>query len=260
MRRGAWCVWREGCAGVFHAPRTTHHATSTLDRSVKPELLDTLPPSDPRAVRSRRDLLRVNAWMGNAAIMTGALRSACPGISDRRLVDLGAGDGRFLGRVAQHLAPGWQGTSALLLDRWTAVSPETLRALAALGWHATTVQADGLAWLRQTATPSCDVMLANLFLHHFAEAQLAALVRAAAGLTRTFIAVEPRRSVLGLFFSRLLRLIGCSSVTRHDAQVSVRGGFTGRELSRLWPDGNGWSLAERPAGWFSHLFIAQRKE
>jgi len=61
-------------------------------------------------------------------------------------------------------------------------------------------------------------------------------------------------------FSRLLRLIGCNRVTRHDAPISVRAGFTGQELSQLWPAGQGWLLEERPAGWFSHLFIAQRRE
>ena len=102
-------------------------------------------------------------------------------------------------------------------------------------------------------------MTANLFLHHFPEAQLAELLRAAARLARVFIAVEPRRSARVLFFSRLLGLIGCNQVTRHDAPISVRAGFAGHELSRLWPAGQGWSLQERPAGWFSHLFIAQRE-
>ncbi len=44
-----------------------------MNRIVKPELLDELPPADPRAVRSRRDLRRVNAWMRNHAIMARAL-------------------------------------------------------------------------------------------------------------------------------------------------------------------------------------------
>src|ERR1035441_6973362 len=37
-----------------------------MERCLKPELLDELPRDDPSAVQSRRDLLRVNAWMGNA--------------------------------------------------------------------------------------------------------------------------------------------------------------------------------------------------
>jgi hypothetical protein len=103
-------------------------------------------------------------------------------------------------------------------------------------------------------------MTANLFLHHFPATQLAELLRAAATLARTFIAVEPRRSARVLFFSRWLRLIGCNYVTRHDAPISIRAGFTGQELSQLWPARQGWLLQERPAGWFGHLFVAQRRE
>jgi hypothetical protein len=61
-----------------------------------------------------------------------------------------------------------------------------------------------------------------------------------------------------LFFSRLLRVIGCNDVTRHDATISVRAGFSGEELSALWPDKQNWQLTERRAGLFSHLFIAQK--
>ena len=72
-----------------------------MERCVKPELLDEMPPADPRAMRSRDDLQRVNAWMGNCGIMTRALRSTCQGLRKRRMVELGAGDGRFLLRVAR---------------------------------------------------------------------------------------------------------------------------------------------------------------
>jgi len=52
-------------------------------------------------------------------------------------------------------------------------------------------------------------------------------------------------------------LMGCNAVTRHDARVSVRAGFRDDELSRLWPSG-GWTLEERGAPPFSHLFVARR--
>jgi len=229
-------------------------------RCVEPEWLDALPPDDPTAVRSRRDLQRVNAWMGHCGIMARALRSTCPGQVVQRIVELGAGDGSFLLCVARRLASGWQGTRAVLLDRLNIVSPDTRRGFEALGWRAEVLEREVLAWLERPAAPNCDTMLANLFLHHFPEAQLAGLLRAAARQTRVFIAVEPRRSQRSLLFSRLLWLIGCNDVTRHDAPASVRAGFAGRELSQLWPAGPSWTLQERPAGWFSHLFVAQRRE
>jgi hypothetical protein len=231
-----------------------------MQRSIEPELLDELPPADLRAVRSRNDLLRVNAWMGNGEIMVQALRSTGIDLAARRLVDLGAGDGRLLLRAARQLHPDWQGTHALLLDRRDAVSPETRKAFVALGWRTETREADVLDWLARPGTTTYDVLTANLFLHHFRGAQLAGLLRAAAEIARVFIAVEPHRSGRSLFASRWLWLIGCNRVTRHDAVVSVCAGFNGRELSRLWPADRSWALQERPAGWCSHLFVAQRRE
>jgi hypothetical protein len=231
-----------------------------MERSVSPELLDALPPTDPRAVRSRKDLERVNAWMGHGGLVAQALRSACPGRTARRVIDLGAGDGRFLLRVARRLSTTWQGTSAVLLDRLRVVLPETCHGFAELGWRTEVVQAEALDWLAKPAAPACDVMLANLFLHHFHEEQLAELLRGAAKQARVFVAAEPHRSACALLFSRLLWFVGFNRVTQHDAPVSVRAGFAGSELSGLWPGRQGWTIQERPAGWFSHLFIARRRE
>ena len=230
-----------------------------MERCVKPELLDELAPQDLRAVQSRKDLERVNAWMGHCGVMARTLQSTCDRGTGRHLVELGAGDGRFLLRVAQRLSVGWQGTSAVLLDRLKIVSEGTRQDFEALGWRTEILEAEALDWLARQGAPACDAMLANLFLHHFGEAQLARLLSAAARQLRVFIAVEPRRSARSLLFSRLLWLIGCNQVTRHDAPVSVRAGFAGCELSRLWPAGQDWELQERPVGWFSHLFIALRR-
>lgn len=232
----------------------------TVERCVETELLDELPATDPRAARSRKDLLRVNAWMGNGEIMVQELRSSCNGRAARRLVDLGAGDGRLLLLVARQLHPDWQGTHAVLLDRRNAVSSKTYKAFEALNWRTETREADVLDWLARSAITTYDVLTANLFLHHFREAQLAELLRAAAASAKVLIAVEPRRSGRSLFVSRWLWLIGCGHVTRHDAVVSVRAGFNGHELSRLWPANGNWALQEQPAGWCSHLFVARRRE
>ena len=60
--------------------------------------------------------------------------------------------------------------------------------------------------------------------------------------------------------ARMCGLIGCNSVTRHDAVVSVRAGFADRELSELWPTEGNWALTEQVLGWFSHFFLARRKD
>ncbi len=230
-----------------------------MERLVKPELLDGLPPDDPLAVGSRKDLRRLNAWMGNARAMARAVGSLLRE-PPRCLIELGAGDGNFLYLVARHLHGRWPETRAVLLDRLPAVSPETHRRFAELGWPVETVTSDVFDWLKQPRATDGELLVANLFLHHFPGAQLAELFSHAAQGARGFVAIEPRRSPWALAFSRLVGLLGCNRVTRHDASVSVRAGFTGSELSQLWPGNGSWSLEERPVGLFSHLFVARRVE
>jgi hypothetical protein len=229
-----------------------------MQRRVEPELLDTLPPDDRRAIRSRKDLHRINAFMGNTQIIAKELRGMFNGTSPKNIVDIGAGDGLLMLGVAKEIARKWNGPTVRFVDRQSIVSQQTLAALETLGWRAAVSQADILDWFEQPSGEQVDVMIANLFLHHFTDGQLSKLLARISERVRAFIAVEPRRWGWALFFSRLVGLIGCSSVTRHDALASVRAGFAGQELSKLWPAVGGWSLEERPANWCSHLFIAKR--
>ena len=224
-----------------------------MNRNVQPELLDALPPDDPGAVRSRRDLRRINAWMGNVGIMAGALKENFSG-TPKQITELGAGDGNFLLSVAQKISPCWPEINITLLDLQKNVSDETLSAFSKLDWRAETVVADVFDWPQSSE----EIVIANLFLHHFENERLAELLRIISERAKLFIAIEPRRAPLPLFFSRLLWAIGCNDVTRHDATISVRAGFSGEELSVLWPDKKNWRLTKQRAGLFSHLFIAQK--
>jgi len=227
-----------------------------VKRIVQPELLDTLPAGDSRAVRSRLDLRRVNGWMRQHAIMATALQQALNRHPPGHITDLGAGDGTFLLRVAQIIAPRWPDVKVVLPDRQKNVSAETLAAFAALGWPAEAVMADVFDWLQ--TFDAGGVVIANLFLHHFEAARLAGLFSLISQRAKLFIATEPRRAPWPLFCSRWLWAIGCNEVTRHDAVVSVRAGFSGGELSALWPDKQKWRLTEQGAGAFSHLFVARK--
>ena len=227
-----------------------------MKREVQPELLDTLSPTDPLAIGSRRDLRRVNGWMGNHRILRRALELHLPAEKPGWLLEIGAGDGDFFRRVAAGFTPPWPGRQVRLLDRQAVFSADTLAALAKLGWQAVPLAADVFEY-PLIQEPVAAVM-ANLFLHHFEEDALARLLAKISRQTSLFIAVEPHRFAWPAACGQLLRLIGCNAVTLHDAVVSIRAGFLGREISALWPEPAGWRLTERRAGFFSHLFVAQR--
>ena len=215
-------------------------------RVVEPEWLDTMPPQDPRARRSRRDLARLNAIMRNAGLVASELRER----PLERIAEIGAGDGGFAVRLAERLrGPG----SFVLLDQQRSQVPAPID-----GWRFEAAVHDALDWLEDERTGAFDAIVANLFLHHFDDAALARLLAGVAARTSLFVACEPRRSAFALAGSRLVGLAGCNDVTRHDAVVSVRAGFRANEISALWPV-PGWRLQERPRGLFSHLFTAVRE-
>jgi hypothetical protein len=229
-----------------------------MEREVKGELLDELPPSDPRAIWSRRDLRRINACMAQAHIMARLLRRSLGHRVPRTIVDLGGGDGTLLLQVARRMAPRWKSVRAFVVDRQSLVSPRTRDEFNALSWQAESLEANVLDWLERPNRESSDIIIASLFLHHFKPDILSKLLRGVALQSGFFVACEPRRAAFPLVGASLVGFIGCNSVTRHDAKVSVRAGFAGKELSALWPSGDGWQLRETGAGLFSHCFVAQR--
>ncbi len=231
-----------------------------MERIVLPELLDRLPPQDQSALRSRRDLRRINAWMRHPRVLAGVLQKHLAGQTARHIVELGAGDGHFLLSVAGRLRTHWPGATATLVDRLDALDPQTCEQFKRLGWNVRAETADASAWLRQPASKTTGTVISNLFFHQFRAAPLAELLRLAANSSRLVIALEPRRGWLPRLAGRLLWVIGCSPVTCHDGRISIRAGFSGGELSALWPDKKNWDLVERPVGLFSHLFIARRKD
>jgi len=220
-------------------------------RIVEPELLDGLAANDKHALRSRRDLERINAIMGQPRMMAAAL-ATLP--ADAPLVDLGGGDGRFLLSVARRLKA--HSREVLIADRRDALQGNTKRDFRKLGWQVRALTGDVFDTL-ETIEPG-TVIVANLFLHHFEDEALKRLLALAASRAGVFIACEPRRSHLALFAARRVGWIGANSVSRHDAVVSVHAGFRARELTELWPQA-GWRCRE---GWrfpFTHMFIANKK-
>lgn len=242
------------------APRQWRHRDTRLPRRVLPELLDELPADDPRAVRSRGDLRRVNRVLGTRALLLRALDKVAPQ-GPGRLVELGTGDGTMMLRLAKSRARRWPNLQVTLLDLQPVVSAETLSAIRDLGWSVEVIEADVLDWMTGPAAELDAVTFANLFVHHFEGDRLARLLAGIGDRSRSFVCCEPRRDAMTLAGSHLLGLIGCNDVTRHDAVLSVHAGFRDKELSSAWQQScaRRWRLEETAAGPFSHLFAAVRE-
>ncbi|HTB79740.1 MAG TPA: hypothetical protein VK717_02510 [Opitutaceae bacterium] len=185
-----------------------------MQRTLQPELLDSLPPDHPDALHNRRDLRRLNALMGNfrwfSAVLPKLLR---PG---ERALELGAGDGA-LGR---DLAA--DGVPVAGLDLW----PRPAGWPHDAAWH----RADLQSFAGYADYP---VIFGNLIFHQFSAEALAALGTMFDRTARLIVANEPARRRRFQFLVRGINpLIGANHVSRHDAHVSIAAGFVGDELPR----------------------------
>jgi hypothetical protein len=238
-----------------------------IPRVISGEVLDSLLENDPAAIHSRRDLRRIHLVMGTKSHIVFALRKFLP-IPPFRILEIGAGDGSLMLGVAQKLAPSWSKVEITLLDKQILTSNKTIANYIKLGWSVKVSTMDVLAWA-ETAICSgyfdqenkrYDIIVANLFMHHFNGTQLAKILSAIAAQTDQFLAIEPRRSWFSLLASHLVGVIGANKVTRKDAVLSVHAGFCCNEISLLWrvsaAQTANWKLQEYSSGLFSHCFYA----
>ena len=228
-------------------------------RRVTAERLDHLAPDDPLAICSRRDLQRIHRVMRSLSILQDALSRLSLANPPLRILELGAGDGTLLLRLARTRASRWSGVELTLLDRHDLLSSVGREAYRQLGWNVTVDCADVLQWARSPLVRRYDLCITTLFLHHFDSADLGMVLAGVAARTDAFIACEPRRSPFARMGSRLLGLLGANEVTREDGAKSVAAGFSGSELTQLWSQANrDWWTREYPAWPFTHCFVAAR--
>jgi hypothetical protein len=230
-------------------------------RCVRPEMLDNLAPEDPGAVQSRRDLRRVHRAMRSVSALTHAISRLRLVTPPKRILELGAGDGTLVLRLAAALKPRWTGVELTLLDRQPLVNVETVDNYRRLGWQVSTLREDVLAWAQQSTGGRYDLCIATLFLHHFQDSELRGLLRGVIKHSRAFIAIEPRRGIAAKIGSRLIGLLGTNEVTRQDAVKSVDAGFTEGEITGAWTSiATTWWTEESLAKPFSHRFIAAQPD
>lgn len=192
-------------------------------RLIEPEWLDSLDPGEPVAVKARSDLRLINVLMGNAGWIFRQV-AAKPGPARRGIVELGAGDGRLLGRLAA-LGPA---TGCDLAPR----PPDLPREI---DWLEGDLFSHG-------ESLTGGILVANLVLHHFSSEDLGRIGRIVERFD-SLVFVEPHRSRRALVLSRLLSPF-VSQVTRHDMPASIHAGFVAGELAEAVGLSSSWNVTE----------------
>lgn len=199
-----------------------------LARAVLPEILDHLPSDDPAAMRSRRDLRRINQLMGNERWICRAVGRLDPAIVHRGIAELGAGEGILTRRLARQF-PNAPVTAYDLAPRPPALEPR-------IGWQC--------GDLFESPSPTTGgVAIANLFLHHFEGNDLLRLGTWFSDADAV-VFCEPDRARLPHVLGRLMHP-WINHVTRHDMHVSITAGFyTGELPEMLGMAGGDWQFRE----------------
>ena len=210
-------------------------------RVITPEILDSLDPSDPRAIRSRRDLRHIDAFLGNTRWVVRQLLP--PHAAGTGIVEIGAGSGDLCAKL-QAALPATTITGLDLIERPDPL-PATIR------W----ISGDFFETLPGIRAGAC---VGSLILHHFPQSVLRELGR----LLATFpllVFCEPLRSAFPLAMAGLAApFVG--EVTRHDMPASIRAGFQKGELAPalgLRPDT--WHIQEIATHRGSLRLVARRR-
>ena len=210
-----------------------------MERIVRPELLDELPPDDPAARANRADLRHLNGLAGNHRWFSRQLAR----FPLQPALELGAGDG-FLGACLYRRFAAREGAgsfSILGIDRmarppaWPAAWP----------WWRGELE-------HYEAYEARPAVFANWILHQLEDDALARLGAHWNASAQLLLCSETRRSAVARRLVRLgLALLRMHPVTRHDAIVSLEAGFRGEELPRLLgldPARWQWTVSENILG------------
>ena len=219
-----------------------------IDRPVDVELLDD-PGANPAAVRAElRDIAWANRWLGGTRAVVTALeplfaREARTGSSRRwTLLDVGTGAGDIpaaLRAVARRhhidLVP-------IGLER----IPAAARLARERGVHTMVADGDALPFRDRTV----DVVIASQVLHHLPRRTAVRWIAAFDRLARRAVVIadlyRSRFAMAGVWLGATV--LGKSRTSRHDAVVSLRRGYTLRDLERLL-DAAGVRAAVRRRRW-----------
>lgn len=193
------------------------------ERATEPESLDLGVPED-EAIRSLRDLRRVNRWLGGRRSLLGAIRPFLA--RGGRLLDVGCGSADLPAEVVTRSPVP---VTAVAVD---------VRLLHLRQAPATVRRVVGDARALPFPPASFDVVAASLFLHHFDGPEVAALLALLFRLARRALIVNDlHRALVPFVFARsVFPFVFESRVSVEDGLLSIRRAFRPHELRQAFAE------------------------
>jgi ubiquinone/menaquinone biosynthesis C-methylase UbiE len=201
-----------------------------MRRHTTAELLDDDRGTPAEIERSLDDLWRINRWLGgvrsNLRLLERFFQRAGP--QPARILDVGAGDSRLADRLRRALRRRNLRAEFVVLDR----RHSHLRNGTPHAQGLSAVVAD--VFNLPFRDKSFDVVMCNLFFHHFSGEDARELLRRLSGIAgRAVIINDLERNLAPYWFIRIAYPFARSRITRHDGPASVRQAYTRTELREL---------------------------
>ncbi|MDQ2777691.1 MAG: methyltransferase domain-containing protein [Acidobacteriota bacterium] len=187
-------------------------------RLIRPELLDHVSAEEARP--NLADLVRINRFLGGHSTIRKLLSTAVSRDEKFTVLDIGAASGD----TARYIADLYPHASVTSLDY-------NLTNLEAAPFPKLIADAFSLPFGER----SFDFVMSSLFLHHFTDEQVVALLRSFHGAARRGLLIaDLERHVLPYLFLKLSKpFFGWGRITVHDGLISVRAAFRKGELQGL---------------------------
>jgi ubiquinone/menaquinone biosynthesis C-methylase UbiE len=208
---------------------------SSKYRSTQSEIMDDFDLKGDDMKKVLTDLKNVNKWLGgNKISINGIIKLLPEGANEQTItiLDLGCGDGEILRECARFAKKEGYNFQLIGIDANTFILEEARR-------RSTDFQ--NITFLERDVFSSeikeldYDIALCTLFLHHFSNKDLKAIIQRFLDQAQVGIVVNDLHRSRWAFwlFKMVSYLIIKTSIARNDGLVSVARGFKKRELEKL---------------------------
>ncbi len=201
-----------------------------MRRVITAELLDEDLGTPQEIARSLDDLWRINRWLGGVRSNLRLLGRyfARTETREARVLDVGAGDSRLAARLQKEFRRREIRARFYALD---------LRLSHLRNGHSPSRDVPALVadvFNLPFGEKSFDVVMCNLFFHHFSDESAVILLRDLAKIARGAVIINDlERNFLPYLFIRAAYPFARSRITRNDGPASVRQAYTPGELRQL---------------------------
>lgn len=204
-------------------------------RSSQPEILDDFDLQGNDLTQNLRELEKVNGYLGGNLIVKEGVRRLISSktLSDKEvtIVDAGCGAGDALRLLSRWGRKNQWKLELIGID----ANKEAVRYAEQRSMEFDNVHFRQLNILSpQFAELKADIVMFNLFLHHFEEEQIVNFLKACKSNGSAILINDLHRSKLAYHAFRLVsRILRFSYIGRHDGKLSVKKSFTKKDWHRM---------------------------